>query len=97
MGSFVGSVVFSASAFFYCLGLIFAVVGYIGAWLEPRYGAKQGIEMISISTACFIKDGFQFTNIDSRNPQDTFEGCYDTTKTSEKFQELPPKNVSPGW
>lgn len=97
MGSFLGSAVFSASAFFYCLGLIFAVVGYIGAWLEPREGGNLAIQALSVRTVCFIESGYTFpSNVDSRSPPFEFSECYDSTKTSEQFQELDPKYVSPG-
>ena len=87
---------FSASVFFYSLGLVFAVVGYIGAWIEPRDNADLGITSVGVRTACFKNDYKFKSTIDSRNLQKEFNNCHDTTKTSEEFKEFPKKYVSPG-
>lgn len=96
MGSLVGSAVFSAAVFFYCLGVIFSVVGHIGAWLEPRDNSsnpdKTGdILGVHIRTACFREySGFDVVY------KKTFDGCFDTTKNSADFDEIPAIIVRPG-
>lgn len=91
MGAFLGSAVFSAAVFFYCLGLIFAVVGYIGDWLEPR-NVNSDILSVGIREVCFEKYTFE---TDSRVEKEVYDGCYDSTKTSEWFADIPSEYVRP--
>lgn len=96
MGSFLGSAVFSAAVFFYCLGLIFGVVGYIGDWLVPRDPSpnpdKTGdLLSVGVRSACF-NHYTGFVNVDNKE----FHGCYDTTKTSSRLSEIPEEDVRPG-
>ncbi|XP_067931757.1 uncharacterized protein [Watersipora subatra] len=96
MGAFLGSAVFSASVFFYCLGLIFGVVGYIGAWLEPRPSSDKSVTSVGVSTACFVE--FPLSSLYSERPdEDVLNGCKDTTKTSAVFDQIPDEYVSPAW
>ena len=97
MGSFLGSAEFSAAVFFYCLGLIFGVVGFIGPWLVPRAkGDSSGISNIGIRKACFKEyDGFgQFFREDERDK--TIDGCVDTTRSGKQLSEIPSEYVRPG-
>lgn len=98
MGTYLGSAVFSATLFFYFLGLIFVIVGYVGAWLEPKDGYGNEIELISVRMACF--NDYEFPSKVGKIEYDSsgkLNRCVDTTKTSRTFKDVSDRRyVSPG-
>lgn len=94
MGRYLGSAVFSATLFFFTLGLLFAIVGYAVPWLEPRYNYNAGIESIGLRFVCFYGKYTFPSNAGNIRPE--LSGCVDSTKTSRVFEEAEEKYLSPG-
>lgn len=72
------------------------MVGYIGKWLEPRFGNRPSITSIRVREVCFEQYSGSLTSVADIADIIPLNGCIDSTKTSQVFREIPAKYVSPG-
>lgn len=94
MVSFLSKAVISLSICCFVLGLLFTIIGYATFWLTPReqYSSSTGqIDGVGLRQACFTLFRFiQYTNVGTQ-----FDGCYDNSRLSARFEGLPQDVWSP--